>query len=358
MSLRASDHAVLVIRPADGARATAEALVEAGFHPAVAPLVWIEQSRGRLPKGPFDAIAVTSAEAVKALPYAGALDRAIPLFAVGAATAAAARAAGFTQVTAADGSVDSLIPLLPGQGRILYPHGDPVSRDLRPLVPGLVPWRAYRQRAYPLKQPPRRYWNDHGEQRSYLPPWTFPVPQEMLTRLKAGRIRHVLVYSAFQAEALAKLIRIVPGFDQVTAYAMSARSAAPLAKSKLAGIRIASSHSEAAILDLLRAEYPEPLIADDPLLPALRAAPVDDATALFYLKVATKFIEGFYLRDGHPSEAMEFMLMMMGSDRAADGKPYTYDPAFWADWQEAIAKVRRGDHEIPAESLLMRRDEG
>ncbi len=89
---------VLVLRPQPGAGATASRLTAKGFAPVLLPLSRIIASSLALPAGLSEvaAVAATSANALRhADPSLVALLRPKPLFAVGAATAAAARDAGF-----------------------------------------------------------------------------------------------------------------------------------------------------------------------------------------------------------------------------------------------------------------------
>ncbi|OYZ89316.1 MAG: hypothetical protein B7X99_19925, partial [Rhizobiales bacterium 17-65-6] len=82
-----------------------------------------------LPRGPFSALAFTSAHGVRALaarPQASAL-RSLPVFTVGGRTGAQARTAGFAHVIEADGNIEALAALLsarlaPGT-RILHAAG-------------------------------------------------------------------------------------------------------------------------------------------------------------------------------------------------------------------------------------------
>lgn len=134
--------AVLVTRPAPGNEATAEALRAGGFAPLLAPLLRFEVVS--LPDSIGDgagAVIVTSAAAFHAIaghPARAALS-ALPLFAVGEASADAARAAGFTDVTAAGGDAVSLRELILGEVRarrlkkstpFLYLAGTDLSVDL------------------------------------------------------------------------------------------------------------------------------------------------------------------------------------------------------------------------------------
>lgn len=91
--------AVLILRPQPGADDTAERARERGLEPVVAPLFTIE-ARDWTPPSPdrFDAILLTSANAVRhGGPGLGPF-LALPCYAVGEATAAAARDAGFADV--------------------------------------------------------------------------------------------------------------------------------------------------------------------------------------------------------------------------------------------------------------------
>ncbi len=126
---------VWVTRAEPGATRTAERLRAAGFEPVVDPLL---ETRD-LAAGPIDlsevgALAFTSANAIAAFARRSA-ERALPAYAVGEATAAAARAAGFTDagVGAADSAVLArLIAADPHRpaGAILHPSAAELAGDL------------------------------------------------------------------------------------------------------------------------------------------------------------------------------------------------------------------------------------
>src|SRR6266540_311686 len=127
---------LLVTRP-DGAR-TAAALRQRGHEVLLAPMLRIEPIAPEL-RGPWAACALTSANAARAVrqhPRFAEL-RGLPLFAVGQQSAAAARAAGFTSVTSADGALGDLQRLLAERltGRVLYLAGEDRAGELS--VPGL-----------------------------------------------------------------------------------------------------------------------------------------------------------------------------------------------------------------------------
>ncbi len=145
---------VLVTRPQPGAARTAARLAGLGHEPVVAPLLVIEPGGEAPPGEAFDAVLVTSAQAV---PFLDALPRDRPAFAVGARTAQALREAGFTRVTTGPGDAAGLARLIAGAmppgAALLHPAG----RD-RKAEPGaslaaagfrVLAWTAYRAGAVP-----------------------------------------------------------------------------------------------------------------------------------------------------------------------------------------------------------------
>jgi uroporphyrinogen-III synthase len=128
---------ILVTRPQPGAAQTARALRERGHEPIVAPLLQIEILAEIDPDaGSWNAILLTSANALHGIrKFASRREwRGVPIFAVGEATAKAARDKGFTNVTSADGNVDDLINLVASRlrppARLLYAAGEERAGDL------------------------------------------------------------------------------------------------------------------------------------------------------------------------------------------------------------------------------------
>src|SRR5262249_15985085 len=110
---------LLVTRPeADGAR-TAAALSARGHTVMVAPLLHVAPVEFALARQKVDAVVLTSANATHALAAHPARETLIelPAFTVGRHTAAAARAAGFGDVTSADGDKEGLAALLRARER-------------------------------------------------------------------------------------------------------------------------------------------------------------------------------------------------------------------------------------------------
>lgn len=117
---------VLVTRPEPGATATARRLTALGHEPLLLPLSEIRPLEAVLPPADaVDAVAITSANALRHLAGgvpAGLLDK--PCHAVGARSAEAARAAGFSRVSEGEGDGAALAAAIvrdePPGGRILY----------------------------------------------------------------------------------------------------------------------------------------------------------------------------------------------------------------------------------------------
>lgn len=110
---------ILVLRPEPGATATVERARALGLEAESVPLFEVEPVAWGTPDSRnFDALLLTSANAVR---YGGtqleAL-RALPVYAVGQATAQAAREAGFAIAAAGDRGVDELLRAI-GPGRSL-----------------------------------------------------------------------------------------------------------------------------------------------------------------------------------------------------------------------------------------------
>ena len=114
-----------VVRPEPGASATVERARAIGLDAFALPLFEVAAIAWEVPPAAqFDALLLTSANAVR---HGGAgLDelRGLPVHAVGEATAAAARAAGFEIASCGDGGVERLLEALPPDLRLLHLCGE------------------------------------------------------------------------------------------------------------------------------------------------------------------------------------------------------------------------------------------
>ncbi len=126
---------VLITRPREDAEPLARQLRAAGHEVCIEPMMTIRPVAGPPPDlKRFQAVLLTSANGARALARVTTVrDR--PVFAVGAATARAARAAGFHPVEEAAGDVDALARLVaerlaPDAGPLLHVAGTVVAGDL------------------------------------------------------------------------------------------------------------------------------------------------------------------------------------------------------------------------------------
>jgi len=125
---------VLVTRPRAEAAELAEALATRGVATIIEPMLDIRYRDEAPDLGGVQAVLCTSANGVRALARLSG-ERALPLFAVGEATAARARAEGFAEVYSAGGVVADLVRLVrrrlhPDSGRLLHVAGSVAAGDL------------------------------------------------------------------------------------------------------------------------------------------------------------------------------------------------------------------------------------
>jgi uroporphyrinogen-III synthase len=124
---------VLITRPRERALELARELERRGDTPLIEPLLTVETVAGGVPEvDGVQAIVLTSAHAVPALSAAA---KALPVFAVGHATAAAARRAGCSAVVSARGAAPDLARSIaarcaPGAGALLHLSGEHVIEGL------------------------------------------------------------------------------------------------------------------------------------------------------------------------------------------------------------------------------------
>jgi len=116
---------VLILRPQPGASATANRAAALGLEPIVAPLFTIRPLDWKPPPGRFQAVLLTSANAAR---HGGEGLRAFtgqPCYAVGEATAKAAREAGFSDVRVGSADAASVTGMMAADGITFafHPHG-------------------------------------------------------------------------------------------------------------------------------------------------------------------------------------------------------------------------------------------
>jgi uroporphyrinogen-III synthase len=127
---------LLVTRPEPDASETAARLRALDIDAVVDPLLFARTLTTTLPPADgFAALAITSANALRALHDRGEIPRlqSLPVYAVGDRSAAVARDFGFAEVVSAEGSVDDLVALLAKAGvggPVLYPTARQQAGDL------------------------------------------------------------------------------------------------------------------------------------------------------------------------------------------------------------------------------------
>jgi uroporphyrinogen-III synthase len=227
---------VLVTRPDPDGERTAERLRARGCDVILSPLLRVEPVAADLGDG-WDALALTSSNAVRAIAGHPALAslRTIPVYAVGARSADAARAQGFAQVVSADGNAGDLARAMTAQrrrpARVLYLAGEDRTGDLAGALAGVgieVETRVvYRAVAVPQ----------------------FAV--DVGAALRAGTLDGVLHFSRRTAAIYVACAGDAGLSDAALApvqYCLSPQVAEPLAAAGARAIRIAEQPTEAALI--------------------------------------------------------------------------------------------------------------
>lgn len=236
---------VWVTRALPEAQRTADRLTAAGHQPLLAPLLTVHPlpAAADLAKGldGAGAIAFTSANAVRAFAALRPLsDRHLPAFTVGAATAHAAREAGFATVISAEGDAHALAQAIAEHagrlaGAVLHPAAQEPAGDLI----GDLTARGLTARAvavYETRQP--------------------PLSAEALLALQQSppAIDVVLIHSAKAARALLEILQGRPETAAALAVVCISKAAAePLSALKLGRRTLAAKPNEASMMERLEA---------------------------------------------------------------------------------------------------------
>ena len=229
----------LVTRPRAEAEGLGQALAERGIEAIVEPLLDIHYRDGTaLDLAGVQAILCTSANGVRALARL-ASERQLPLLAVGDATAARARAEGFTRVESAGGNVEDLARrvrdrLRPEDGHLCHVAGSEVAGDLAGILRdhGFAVDRAVLYEARPAAA----------------------LSAAAVRTLGAGMVDFVLFFSPRTAAiflSLAERAELGGALRSVTAVSISAAADAALGGAVFRERRIAEAPAQAALLSAL-----------------------------------------------------------------------------------------------------------
>ncbi|HEY7297413.1 MAG TPA: uroporphyrinogen-III synthase [Xanthobacteraceae bacterium] len=236
---------LLVTRPEPDGERTAAKLRACGHDVNVVSLLRIEPIRDAdIGSGPFAALLMTSANAPFAMRSHKRLAglRGLPVFAVGRRTAAAAREAGFAEVTSAHGNQRDLVRLVRtrfGAGArnpLLYLAGEDRSGDLAGELGamGLSVRTVVVYRAVAASE----------------------FPTGVSDALTSGRLDGVLHFSRRSAETF---LRCASAGDvrapalKLAHYCLSAQVAEPLVAAGATRVPVASRPEEAALIELVNA---------------------------------------------------------------------------------------------------------
>ncbi len=205
-----------------------------GYVGLLSPALVVEACPASLPDPTkLQAILLTSTNAIPAL---SAKFHHLPTFAVGAATAAAARVAGFATVINAAGTATDLMACVaahcdPKAGSLLCPGAAALAADIvEPLR--TLGFRIVRRVVYRTR--PARHWN-----------------ADVDAALRAGMIGYVLFFSPASARAFVALSRLLPPPHSMVALAISATTAQALTPLQWQRIRVASRPNQDELLALL-----------------------------------------------------------------------------------------------------------
>ena len=227
---------LLVTRPEPDNARTAAALRAKGHEVVLAPLLHIASiANADLGAPPWAAILLSSANGARAL--SGHSRRgelmALPVLSVGRSSADAARAAGFADVTSADGDAHDLARLaarrFAGAGQpLLYLAGEDRSSELK--IPGLTVRTVVVYRAVKVEK----------------------LPAAARTALEQGGIDGVLHFSRRSVESYLDCCRDFVGPAlRPTHYCLSARAAEPLRLAGVPHLHVAPQPDEASLLALV-----------------------------------------------------------------------------------------------------------
>jgi uroporphyrinogen-III synthase len=225
---------IWVTRAEPGAGETAAQLGELGLSALVEPVIETrELEASPAPLGTFDAIAFTSGTAVR-LGAARIVDRSLPVFAVGDATAHLARDLGWGDVRSANGNINDLARLIASVSdarTILHPGARIVAGDLS----GALESRGRKVAPWPLYETVER---------------TGPSA-DLLRRLSSAGVHGVLVHSPSAARSLANWLLPMSGLPHARLFALSGPCARPLEGVSFREIHISPFPREASLLKVV-----------------------------------------------------------------------------------------------------------
>lgn len=228
---------IWVTRSAPEAEATADRLRARGHAPLVAPVLNLRRTEGPPPSlAGVGAVAFTSRNAVTVFCELSP-ERALPVFAVGDATARAAREAGFERVTSADGDVEALAALIAARcgelsGPVLHAGAsEPAGDLLGALTAAGVPCLQHAS-----------YRVEDAE---------IPLAATAALQARPVELDAILVHSPRAARRLAAFEPLETIANDLQAFCISPAAAAPLRSLNFGRVTWAPLPNETSLLDLI-----------------------------------------------------------------------------------------------------------
>jgi uroporphyrinogen-III synthase len=226
----------LITRPKEDSEGVARELAGRGLEVMIEPLLDIEPVPGaRVETGGAQGILVTSANGIRALArlHPG---RDLPVWAVGDASARAARDMGFARVESAGGDVDSLAELVAarveaGNGALLHAAGSVTAGDLSGKLSAL---------GYEIRR-----------QVLYRAVTATRLSESLRAALMAEKLHLALFFSPRTARTFATLAaqaEVQGSLGRIAAYGLSANVTAELAPLPWRTLRQAAEPTQAALL--------------------------------------------------------------------------------------------------------------
>ncbi len=232
---------ILVTRPQIDAVPLAEMLGGRGHDVMIMALLDIRFINFTVDPAGFCAVAATSANGIRALQRCANFNRirALPLYAVGPASADAARAAGFSHIEVAGGDVDALgtyiaAHLVAGGKKLLHVSGKAAAGDLQALLAA----RGYDvERIIGYEAVRANFFSD-----------------ESLAAFRNSEIDAVMLYSPRTAMIFTELVqgaKLENMMKNVIFFCLSKAVAKKLAGSGAGDIRVAGEPNQNALLELV-----------------------------------------------------------------------------------------------------------
>lgn len=229
----------LITRPEEDALPLAEAVRALGHDALIDSMLRINAFDDvQLDTDGVQALLFSSANGVRAFADIS-LNRRVPVYTVGEASAAVARDLGFRRVNAASGDVAALAQLValalkPEEGILMHVSGTVVARELKDLLQK-DGFNVFRVRLYESEPVTR-------------------LSEQTIARIGKGELDGVLFYSPRTAQIFCDLIvenRLTQACRPIRAFCLSEAVAEEADRLPWRQVRVATATSQAAILDLL-----------------------------------------------------------------------------------------------------------